>query len=505
MCCSVSKNMLYLVNKSHIFFVLSILVASIFSWYKVLFTIFTGEGTMYFSYNYLDQQFKLGYQQGAVLLSNILIAIFRDNIFLYNIFLLSVVAIIGIFFYYVVYKATNSKQIAFISSIIFNTNSWIFFEFYGQGWYNRWLERPIWFLFIFPSFYFYIEYIQNRKIKVLLLSLILYMLGVYLGEYTILFLPMFIFYIIGLHIFKINFKGIKIKKEDLKDIFIPLPFIIYSITLIFLSNLDRDTYLLLKNSTSFSFFSTPILDIIDLVLKQLVLLTIPSQFIPITKLMHGIKEFYVPVLASYLIAFFVMYKKKKYRAIVIASLFFIAISLVLNVVIRQAVIRSMPDGYRYLFIASIGYSIFWGIFLYSLFNKWFLKPIIILSLIWWVLTNRSLINVRIDDKYESFRAVRTSLAYIKSFSPRLHNDSIVIVPMQLSWGASFAQLVYGKDTMLFLDRWVPAAMEYKMKRTFDQKKDFILRYDKKLGKVIDETKNYKEIAEGTPWAKEIFW
>ncbi len=126
-------------------------------------------------------------------------------------------------------------------------------------------------------------------------------------------------------------------------------------------------------------------------------------------------------------------------------------------------------------------------------------------MIWWVSANRNLISMRIDDNYQSFQAVRVSLAYIKSLSPRLHNDSIIITPIQLSsWEATFAQLVYGKDTMFFINRWMPGEIA-KFKRPFDPKKDFILRYDKKLGTVVDETKNYKEIVEGTPWAKEIFW
>lgn len=497
----------------HIFFVLIIAGATIFSWYKMLFTVFTGEGALHFSYNYLDQPVKLGYQQGALLLSDILMIIFRDNILLYNIFLLSVTVIIGILFYFLVHKLTNSRQIAFISSIIFNTNSWIFFEFYGEGWYNKWLERPIWFLFIFPSFYFYIEYINKRKIKVLLLSLVLYMLGLYLGQYNVFFLPMFFFYTIGLYIPKINFKKIKVREKDLKDILIPIPFLIYSITLLLLDRyLPRLRYgpttdAIYATSTASNFISTPISDIVDLVLKQLVLLTIPSQFIPlgIIDFKIGIKELYLPVLVLYLIASYFILIKKKYVPIIIASLFFITISLVLNIVIRQDIIRSMPDGYRYLYLASVGYSIFLGIFLYSLFNKGFLKLIIMLFLIWWVLTNRSLINARIDDKYRDFQAVRTSLAYIKSLSPQLHNDSIVVAPIQLSaWETDFAKTFYGKDTMYFYNRYYPD-IEKKAIRPFDPKKDFILRYDKKLDKVVDETKNYKEVIKGSVWAKEIFW
>lgn len=495
---------------SHIFIILTIAAASIFAWYKVLFTIFLSEGAMYFSFNYLNQPVKFSYGQGAILVTNILMPIFGDNILLYNIFLLSIAVLLGILFYLLVYKATDSKQIAFISSIIFNINSWVLFEFYGYGWYNRWLERPIWLLFAFSSFYFYIEYIKHRKIKVLLVSLILYIIGVYLGEHNILFLPVFFFYIIGLHISKINFKKIKFTKENLKDIFIPIPFLIYSFIILQLSKPNPYVVSMFSYSTMSSFTFTPILDIIDLVLKQLVLLTIPSQFIPFNiwgiSSNVGVKELYIPVLVLYLIAFIFVYKKKEYRTIVIVSLLLISISLVLNIFIRQDIVRSMPEGYRYLLIASVGYSIFWGIFLYSLFNKGLWKLILLLFMIWWVSTNRDLINTRIDNKYESFQAVRASLAYIKSLSPKFHNDSIVITPMQLSsWGVDFAGIFYGKDTMLFLDRWIPDAMEYKMKRPFDPKKDFILRYDKKLHKVVDETKNYKEIAEGTPWAKEIFW
>lgn len=469
----------------------------IVSWHKIIFTTFTGEGYYYFPNGFFSQGFPnyFNYDEGARLLFDIFKVTFRDNIFFYHLFLLIILVILGFVFYFMVHKLTNNKSIALLSTILFTINGWSLLEFLGMGAYQEFAQRLVWFPLLFVSFIFFIKYFKTKKNRHLVYSITIYTLSLYLAEFSVFFLPFYLTYIISFYVFKRKFG-----RQDLIKFFLILAYIIVTVIIMYLDKTVGRVGFIQGNFIVFLFEKR--VEIIDLILRQLVILTIPSQIIhALLNNTHQAVYFqkmrlflYAPVLLLYLGSLWLVLKKSKnLRTIALSSLIFIPIVFTLNIFVREEYMLVYEDGSRYMFVPSIGFSIFWGIFIYTFCRRNLLLKIGSVFLLSWILINMEVISAGIE-RYESrFNGTKISLEYIKSISPQFSDDSIVIIPSVLGdYGPDYVKYFYAKRNNFvapYFRDW-----QNEIKRPIDPKKDFILNYDYKKG-LIDETNKFNEIVE----------
>lgn len=474
-------------------FVIGFLI--IISWYKIIFTTFTGEGYYYFPNGFFNQKFPhiFNYDEGARLLFDIFKVTFRDNIFFYHLFLLVILIVLGFVFYFMVHKLTDNKNISLISSILFTINGSLF-EFLGMGAYQAFAQRIVWFPLLFGSFTFYIQFFKTEKYKYYIYSIVLYTCAMYLAEFSMFFLPFYLTYIISFCIWERKFS-----RKHLINISLTLS---YAIVTFIIFYLDKTIGGISYGSSNFiEFLFTKTGEIIDLILRQLVILTVPSQIAhALLSNAHQGEYFekmryflYGPVLLLYLGSLWLVLKRSKnLRIIALSSLIFIPIVFILNIFVREEYMLVYEDGSRYMFVPSIGFAIFWGIFIYTFCRRTFLKigtAILLLYLVF----NIGTISAGIERYEPRFKGTKISLKYIKSISHKFSDDSIIIIPSVLGdYGPDFVRYFYARKNNFiapYFRDW-----QNEIKRPIDPKKDFILNYDYNKG-LIDETDKFNEIAE----------
>ncbi len=480
--------------KKHLLFIVGIIVGTILIWHKVLGQSLMGEGYYYFIHGFgygpllgMLQEIFVSYDAGAKLLFDFFRIVFKDNIFLYQLFLLLSVVFINIFFYLFVFALSEAWIIAFVAGILFSVN-FVGFEMFALGNYQWFAQRALSFVFLFPSITFLTLFLKERSHKYLLytLSLILYTLSFILFHFSLFFSPYF-FCIFAVFFFK-NKPSIR---RFIRSIFLALPFLIVPFIILRSGN-DPVTKISLL-----TFFQHYGRDMIPAFMQQTSILTIPESilvyFSKLWKLSHGaaaIKLFY-PTIIFYLLTLYWLYKRKsKFFLLSLLSFVYFPVVFFMNLYTRWEMTVNLGSGSRYLYVPTAAFAIYWGIVLATLFQKKKIVIVIILG-IWSIMQIQSISKTfAIDD--DKHLAARKSLQYVKYLAPKLQSDSIVIVPSVLSYyGSNFAQVFYGKEHTKFAPMFSNWANE--LPRAFDPKKDFILDYDVNNQVVLDRTADYQSI------------
>lgn len=478
--------------KKHLYQIAIIFVLILLAWHKIFFQTPMGEGFFYFSHGLAEINFpSVRYDTGARMACDIFKFFFQDNLQFFQVFIVMIILLSSALFYWLIYETTNNKIISLIASIIFGVNFIGNYEMFAIGNYQFVVQRPLWFLLLFPSFTFFVKYVKQKKEKFFIISLFLYTLSIYFAQFSIFFLPIFFTYYIG---YLLDKKG-SFKRFLILGLRV---FLYFFITFIIL---HTDTHSFAKNNSFFAFLTGSQNMIINQFLRQLSALIIPEQIMHLIALKKGIplnsiyNFFYLPSLFLYIsLGIYLFKKERKFRALVVALFLFIPIVSILNSFMRADLIASIESGSRYLYVSMVAVSIIWAILFYSFFSstKVLIKIIAIFFVILFIYNQIIEIWNEMNVDFYKYKAVKISLNYIKRLSPEITNDAFVVVPSMLSsHGADFSMQFYGKTGTSFYP--FQASWHKQMKRSFDPKKDYILEYDKQTEKVIDLTKNYQEI------------
>lgn len=477
-----------------------LLFLTIFTWYKILFQMFMGEGYTYFGKSFFeDLSFAdklVRYEKGTWLIFELLETAFRDNLFLYQLLALFTLMVLGILFYLLVYEITMKKSIAFLSALFFSVSYNGMFEMIAIGNYQFFIQRMIYFLLLFPSALFFVRFLKTRKEKYFLFSVLLYIISLYLSQFSTFFLPFLLSY---LFVFLFFTSGTIREKSflGLRALFFVAPTLIFHY-----AESQYGGSFLLRGQNFFTFIINESATIIDQIQLQLTVLSVPSQALIFfskvqeSSLRSTIPSLYFPLLLFYIgIALYVISKEKKLRVPVISSFFFIPIVFILNIFTRGSdFIENILPGSRYLFVPSIGFSIILSIFLFVFFSHKSIIPksVAIVVIVYLVYSNIQAIYSEIDKDFYKHIAAKKSIEYIKNISPKLSSDSFVVVPSVLSYyGAYFCQEFYGKEKTIFMPFF--ADWHKELKRPFDPKKDYIIDYDFGKGMVVDRAEEHREI------------
>lgn len=489
--------------KGHIFFILIIIASTFVAWYKILFQMFLGEGYYYFGKSFfidLSPADKIvRYDKGTFLLFQLLSELFKDNIFLYQLFALGTLLVLTVLLYILIYEISRKKLIAFIATLLFGVSYNGNFQMFAIGNYQFFVQRVVFFLLLIPSTFFLVSYLKNKKEKYFLLSVFFYFLSLYLAKFSIFFLPFLISYILVFAFLK--------SKRNTEKIFFIFRALLYLIPTIGFLQLEsqRGSSFLLHDKNFLNFLISERNIIIDQLLRQLTSLLIPPQvnkflldFLQSQSSKNAIQSLYLPVFISFMtIVFYIIKRNTAGRVAIISAVMFIPMVFILNIFTRgDNYIASITPGDRYLFVPLIGASIIFSYFFYSLFSYRGIgsKIAVIIVIIFLTYTNIRTIWTRIDSGLSEHIAAKKSIKFIKQLSPSFSSDSFIILPSVMGYfGANFSQIYFGKENTTFtpfFSNW-----DQDMKRPFDPKKDFIIRYDYINKEAMNVTNNYKTIFE----------
>lgn len=486
--------------KKHLLPIVILLTLGFIAWHKILNQVIMGEGGFY---NYIHGFFfgtgffpysLFRHDAGARIIYDIVRVLFGDNVLPLQYIMLIGLLCLSVVFYAVVFEITKSKVVAFVSGILFTVNFSTVFEMIAIGNVQFFAQRVLQLIPEGLSFFFFVRFIRTKNIFHAISSLFLYIVAVLTAHYAFFFTPLYFSYAIAL-----LFRYPRTSVHWAHVGFMLMLYVAISLLIMQLSiKIGRGSVVQTVNLFTFLSRESPVIPY--QVFRQLTILTVPDLIIRSSMRQWNlpydqvIQRYFVPVFLSYLSMLFIVWKRQKqWRAAIVMCLLFLPTVFILNLFMRGDEVTKIYTSSRYLHVASIGFSLFWGIAASTFLVKSQRSRLIVsLLLLLWTTYNIRAIWTEIDKEMYLHDAVKTSLQYVKKLSSTLSDDSIVVTPSVLGYyGTYFFDIFYGREQIKFTPYYSDWPNE--MPRPFDPSKDFIIDYDYSAHEVRDRTNEYRDI------------
>lgn len=482
--------------QKNLLFYLLIALTTFFVWHKILNQTFLGEGYYYFNSKiYLTNTAEWKrhglweYDNFAKIFFQILVPIFKDNIQLYQLTALIITTILLITFYKILSNITKDKFLSFTATIFLSTNYYALFEYLAAGNYQRFIQRIPNLIPTAISFYFLWKFLETKKINFLIISLCLYSLGILMGHFSSMLLPLFLIY---------PFIEILREKIDLRNLTMRVVICVAfaAITLLLTKNGDQ------KPAYGFSQFFQVEQNIPERVLYQTPLITFPTDSMEfVRKLLSPVlpntyaetyRLFLIPSLILYLGGAFLVSKKLPKLFLLYLTFLFSMVSIMflyMYVDPRLNVLGSFGED-RYFLPSLLFAVILWAMIIRALFlesKKKYLAASIIL-LIFFALYNTNKIWWHIESIQYKSEMMNGFINYFRENRNNFKEGSIFVAPSYLSWPGSLITEIILKDKS---SQFVVESRLWN-KDIWSQKETvYVFDYDYKNRKLIDLTGKYR--------------
>lgn len=377
-----------------------------------------------------------GLELDASILGAILPKFFGPNVASYLWFEWVVILLIVLVFYLLVRVITKSSVIAFTATLISSISYLGNWDMYGTHCYCFFIERVTNIPFLLVSFLFLHLYLVKSKRHYLLVSFLLYFVGLGLGHLALLLTPPFVLYPFWWFVVQ------SWKKETWKGVLIGGIFLLISIGITLAQRVTYDNWGPKWTFTEFAFNPSKY-DYLGAMAFQL---TNWSQYYSISPNLYTenplrdidlqhINSGISYVLFIYLITFVVLYKKlPTFRALLLTCFFGVIGILFLNSYVRLPEII-IPDSNRYLYYPTFFLSIFWGVSLWHFFlnRKGFLRIMGVLIIIFYCHVNVVLLEHIIDRNIEWNRSTKALFDYVLQTRNSLSPNTLVVVEYPEFW------------------------------------------------------------------------
>ena len=490
-----------------------IIIFTLIAWYRMAYQSFWGEGWSFF-----EKRLAVFDEEGRLMTKDVLysadafarilfpfiIPIFQDNISAYMTFFLVLFILIIVSFYLLVWKITNNKIIGLLASVFWGVNYLGFFTNLAIGQVQFFISRIPNLIPMFAAFYFYVLFIEKNIKKYYFLSLFLYFLSILMSRFGVPLLSLFLFYTIV----NIIFEQEKLKKT-LEGVVFLIPFFLVSVIL-----LKGNQIMAIANNRNFLDFLIHYPNFFELLKKilfQLTVVTFPFFILQQLGIVKFLISFWTDVFSKtqaiifsliplvliiYLIAAIYMFKKgAKLRKLAFSFLLSSIFCFLVNVYHERMNILRTWDADRYFYLPLVGISFFWAIFLFLfLYQKGIFKRLILLGIVvFWLVFNIKMNFAAFKEVQPKFNASLATIAYVKSLSSDLPDNSLVVLPIEMIFhGQEFNERFYGKKKIEFMTTGDPAWEDNRatILAKFEPEKVFILKYDYNKNKVVDLTDEY---------------
>ena len=415
-------------------FILSIV--TVYLWYPLTQLVLQWE-----SYTYLNRQGYLplftdtwlsfaNFDVQSMLTGVILSNLFGLNMPLYFWVEIFSILSINISVFFLTKTLTKNSASAFIASFMFSV---YFFgtEFFAPNYYATFLQRVILNVpLLLVSFIFLHRFLAEKKTKYYSLSILLFFLSIFIAHFGILLTFPILLYPIFWEVFP-SFRF----RSFLRGLFISSPYIV---TVIFFLLIQRFWGENVGPKEHIIYFLThpEIYHYVEGAARQLVYMSQYPSVIQAIMSRHSpfvfvdatsTYKFVFPILLTYIIGFFVIWKKeKKYRALLLTIVSALIISLIINIYLNRFDFLNAAGLNRYYYYPSFLLAIFWSLLITVVIKK---KRFFIIGsiLFGFFLINAVLFRQYfLDLKRYSLPTIKL-YKYILSNYYQLPSDSLVIV------------------------------------------------------------------------------
>lgn len=390
------------------------------------------------------------FEVSAVLVGTLLTSLFGANLYLYNWAWFFVMIFIYISLFFLVYVISKNKLVAFSAALIFAVN---YVAQWGYlGWtYTSFLERTITIIFLLPSFLYLHLYLEKKNIKHYFIAVALFFLGIWIGQWGLLFGGAYIVYPLFWHIF--NFKD---KKLLYKRIMASITFTVICLFFLGLHYINQSNigprysfFNFLSNPQKFHYLEQTSLQLSHWTnypnLIKGIRMRTSGKGIPVFTYNGTMMQFFSDIKSNkrssnaiacfYLFAALVIYfRLSKQRALLLTIIFGTFIMLLTNVYFGRYVPDVQPGASRYLYMPTIWLSLFWSLFLWAVFwkKKGYFRIIGYCVLVGYYLINTAFINTNLTSRLYSINSNsipgKQIITYIKDITPKLDDNTLVITP-----------------------------------------------------------------------------
>lgn len=414
-----------------------VILLTLFIWHRLLGQALLGEGPYYFSEPWNTEIFRHGYfpifdryDVQTLLFFRLVGDVAKMNMGFYMGFLLLGITLVNCGLYLWVREVTKSTVAGVISSALFIANFIGSFQIIAIGVYPYFIQRVPQFALAFASLVLLSKFLNTKKVKYYVFSLLLIAIGMFLAHYTLLIFPVFLLYVGAYCLFEGSFSI----KRCVQGFAYMLPFMALGYFVYYLESG--------KGTGEFTqlIFEEP--GIASKVLSKLTIMTFPRETILfISKALSGWVtggvESYIESIAAlsslvgalYLaVASYIFVKYKKYRTFLFTVFLSIPVSLIMALYLRVSILNETGSN-RYLYVPSMFVSAFWGLAFYILMKKKTIFKILIpVLLIFYVLFERNLILQNFDATQPKHDLVHAAIFFLQTERGSLPDNSIVMFP-----------------------------------------------------------------------------
>lgn len=409
----------------------------------------------------------LGYWDiSAVLLGTFSNKVFGLNFSLYYWTWLVISLIVSILLFFLTYIFTGRRLVAFSAALI-NSACYVS-QMGGIGWIDAtFIGRVPNLILLIPSFTFLHLFLKQSKLKFYLISIVLFFLGIGLGQFGLILGFSYIVYPLFWHAFKIRAEQKFYSSDLIKRILVSASFAIISIFFVYINSLasihsnrinprgpsSGFTYFLLRPQTYHYLEEIPLQlahwSNYPNLAKGIYLKTYGLDKFPIFGYKGTILEYFAQDInankeAAYGIAIFyllaillIYFRLPEQRPLLLTIIFGTCIMLIENVYIGHYKPEEQPGANRYLLYPTIWLSVFWALFLWAAFWKRRNKLLMVLGiaiLCGYYLINTVLIqdnlNITLYNKNSpSLRGATKLFTYIKNIRPTIKPDTLILTPI----------------------------------------------------------------------------
>ncbi len=369
---------------------------------------------------------------GAYFVGAFISNLFGPYVTSYLWFELGIIIAVAVAFYLLVLVVTNSSIIAFTASFIASVSYFGNWDMYGTHCYCFFLERVVNVPFILLAFTFLHLFLTLKRIKLYLISLVLFFVGIALAHVDILFTPAFLLYPIWW--FLVGGR----QENRWKGIFIGIPFGLATLFIVriqpgftlpytfteFLLHPDKYNYLqaIALQLTYWSQYQ----DVIGNLSATDIFRGISAQ-----NALHSFPYLFI----LYVTCFVIVYKwLPKFRALLATCITSALAMFFFNAYVKLPEII-VPNSNRYLYFPGFFLSIFWGIVLWYFFLKRnvVLRFIGIFILIVYYYINVVLMNEIFHRNFEWGRSTKALFSYVLQNRTSLSPNTLVVVQWPEFW------------------------------------------------------------------------
>jgi tetratricopeptide (TPR) repeat protein len=298
--------------------------------------------------------------------------LWKTNPFWYHLIILVYFILNLILIYFIVLRLFHKEKVSFLAALFFlvhpvhvETVAWI-----GCGMY------VLASLFLLLSFYFFIRFLEEKKILTFVLSILFYILSLLSHHFPVVFPLLLLLYIYCFH------------KDRIKSYFIlSLPFWILTLFDVYLSiNVVNKA-----GRIGYNYHETPLIQICNILGKYVLNIVIPVNLSP--KYLYPLSNSYSIVCILSLVAIAVIIYLTKSKDYFFCCAWFFICLLPYSHIIPLA--WKMAD--RYLYFASFGFCLFLALICEKTLNKRLSGGIIILIALFYSIITVNMVKIWKDD------------------------------------------------------------------------------------------------------------